>query len=61
MSKLRGWFGGSKESPAGANRYRISVKGQGDSTTVSVLNSQGAPESGDVGKRIVALLVDDLK
>jgi len=61
MSKLRGWFGGSKDTAGTANRYRISVKGQGDSTTVSVLNPQGAPETGEVGQRIVALLLEDLK
>jgi outer membrane protein assembly factor BamC len=61
MSKLRGWFGSSKDTGGTTNRYRISVKAQGDSTTVSVLNSQGAPETGEVGQRIVALLVEDLK
>lgn len=61
MSKLRGWFGASKDSAGTANRYRISVKAQGDNTTVSVLNSQGAPETGEVGQRIIALLVEDLK
>ncbi|MBX3606846.1 MAG: outer membrane protein assembly factor BamC [Piscinibacter sp.] len=42
-------------------RYRISVKGDGDRSTVAVLNTQGAPESGEAGKRIVKLLVEDLK
>jgi outer membrane protein assembly factor BamC len=52
-------FSSSKvEGPA---RYRVSVKGQGDKSTVQVLNSQGAPENGPAGQRIVALLVEDLK
>jgi outer membrane protein assembly factor BamC len=42
-------------------RYRIAVKGDGDKTNVTVQNSQGSPEASDVGQRIVALLVDDLK
>jgi len=42
-------------------RYRIAVKSAGANTTVSVLNNQGAPEAGETGQRIVALLVNDLK
>ncbi len=58
FSKL---FGGEKGSAAPA-RYRIEVKrGGGDNTTVAVLNSQGQPENGDIGQRIITLLVDDLK
>jgi outer membrane protein assembly factor BamC len=53
-------FGGGKPTQ-NPGRYRIAVKASGDSTTVSVLDAQGAPESGNVGKRIVALLVEDLK
>ena len=53
-------FGASKAAPS-PSRYRIAVKGSGDRTTVSVLDAQGAPESSEVGKRIVALLVEDLK
>jgi outer membrane protein assembly factor BamC len=45
----------------GPVRYRVAVKGEGDASTVSVLGSQGQPETGDAGRRIVALLVDDLK
>lgn len=53
---------GAKDDPAGGPaRYRVSVKGDGERSTVAVLNGQGAPEGGEVGKRIVALLVEDLK
>jgi uncharacterized lipoprotein len=31
------------------------------SSTVAVLDSQGRPESGEAGKRIVTLLLEDLK
>ncbi len=53
-------FGGS--APAAApTRYRIAVRGEGDKTVVSVLNASGAPEAGEAGQRIVAVLVADLK
>jgi outer membrane protein assembly factor BamC len=42
-------------------RYRVAVSGNGERSTVSVLNSAGAPESGENGQRIVALLVNELK
>ena len=54
-------FSGSKGATQNPSRYRIAVKASGDRTTVSVLDAQGAPESGEVGKRIVALLIEDLK
>ena len=42
-------------------KYRITLKSQGDATTVSVLNSQGAPESSVNAQRIVKVIADDLK
>ncbi len=52
-------FGGAKvEGPA---RYRVTVKADGERSTVQVLTAQGAPENGEAGKRIVSLLIDDLK
>ena len=51
----------SKAPASGPVRYRVTVKGQGETSTVQVLSSQGAPETGDAGRRIVALLVNDLK
>jgi outer membrane protein assembly factor BamC len=52
---------GKSDAAATPVRYRIAVKGEGDRTNVTVQNSQGAPEASDVGQRIVALLVNDLK
>ncbi|MBX3622444.1 MAG: outer membrane protein assembly factor BamC [Rhizobacter sp.] len=46
---------------SGPTRYRVSVKAEGEASTVSVFDAQGAPENGDAGQRIVKLLVDDLK
>ncbi|MDB5945326.1 MAG: hypothetical protein JWQ33_352, partial [Ramlibacter sp.] len=37
------------------------LKSQGDSTTVSVLNSTGAPEGSANAQRIVQVIADDLK
>ena len=42
-------------------KYRISVKSQGEATTVSVLNAQGVPESSANAQRIVQVIADDLK
>jgi outer membrane protein assembly factor BamC len=62
----QGFFGklfsfGKSDAGASPVRYRIAVKGEGEKTSVTVQNSQGAPEASDVGQRIVSLLVDDLK
>jgi outer membrane protein assembly factor BamC len=52
---------GRSDNTAAAVRYRIALKGEGERTSVTVQNSQGAPETGPVAQRIVSLLVDDLK
>jgi outer membrane protein assembly factor BamC len=63
-SKEPGFFGklfgaGSKDVPP--LKYRIALKSQGESTTVSVLNASGNPESSDNAQRIVKVLADDLR
>ncbi len=42
-------------------KYRISVKSEGESTTVSVLNALGTAESSANAQRIVQVIADDLK
>jgi outer membrane protein assembly factor BamC len=42
-------------------KYRINLKSQGESTTVSVLNANGAPETSADAQRIVQVIADDLK
>ena len=42
-------------------RYRVSVSSEGESSTVKVLDFNGAPENGEAGKRIAKLLIDELK
>ena len=57
LSKL---FGGSK-ADAAPLKYRIAVVSQGESTTVSVLNAIGTPDTSDNAQRIVKVIADDLK
>lgn len=63
FAKLLGFMGSkSADDPSGGPaRYRVTVKGEGDRSTVSVLTGAGAPENGDAGKRITTLLLEDLK
>ena len=42
-------------------KYRIVVRSQGESTTVSVLNEAGAPDASPNAERIVRVITDDLK
>jgi outer membrane protein assembly factor BamC len=51
----------SKDSTAQPLKYRISVRSAGESTTVSVLNASGAPESSANAQRIIKIIADDLK
>jgi outer membrane protein assembly factor BamC len=54
-------FSGDANKLSGPIRYRVNVKSEGETSTVSVFDAKGAPENGDAGQRIVKLLVDDLK
>ena len=58
FSKL---FGLEDKNAANLQRYRIALKRAGEKTQVVVQNSQGSPEAGETGQRIVTLLVDELK
>jgi outer membrane protein assembly factor BamC len=42
-------------------KYRVKVASEGTTSTVAVLDSQGQPETGEAGKRIVTLLLEDLR
>jgi outer membrane protein assembly factor BamC len=62
--KEKGFFGklfSPSEPTTAPLKYRINVKSQGESTTVSVLNANGAPESSANAQRIVQVIADDLK
>lgn len=62
--KEPGFFGKlfSRATPAEQPlKYRINLKAEGQTTTVSVLNASGAPESSQNAQRIVQVIADDLK
>jgi outer membrane protein assembly factor BamC len=59
LSKLFSF--GKKDDAGGPAKYRVSVKAEGERSTVTVLDASGAPENGEAGKQIVGLLVEDLK
>ena len=62
--KEPGFIGKLFRSAAAATpplKYRIVVRSQGESSTVSVLNEAGAPESSANAERIVRVITDDLK
>ncbi|NDP39546.1 MAG: outer membrane protein assembly factor BamC [Rhodoferax sp.] len=53
-------FGGSK-ADAAPLKYRIAVVSQGTSTTVSVLDASGKPDTSANAQRIVNVIAEDLK
>jgi outer membrane protein assembly factor BamC len=62
--KEKGFFGklfSRSEPTASPLKYRINLKSQGESTTVSVLNASGAPETSANAQRIVQVIADDLR
>jgi len=55
-------FSKKKADPAALAKYRVKVNAEGTTTTtVAVLDSQGKAETGEAGKRIVNLLLEDLR
>jgi outer membrane protein assembly factor BamC len=59
FSKL--FSSGSKDKGKSAQRYRISVKGTGDTSHVVVLDNEGRPESSRIADKILSLLNEQLK
>ena len=51
----------SRDKDAAPLKFRIALKSEGESTTVSVLNASGAPENSANAQRIVKVIADDLK
>ena len=63
-TKEPGFFGKLFSGPAAAStplKYQIALRSQGESTSVSVLNANGKPESSVNAERIVKVLADDLR
>lgn len=42
-------------------KYRITLRSEGEATTVSVLDTNGRPETSDNAKRIVQVIADDIR
>jgi outer membrane protein assembly factor BamC len=62
--KDQGFFGrmfSSTPKPSEAAKFQITVKSQGESTVVSVLNAKGAPDSSASAQKIVKVIADDIK
>jgi outer membrane protein assembly factor BamC len=58
LSKL---FSGSKDKEKSAQRYRISIKGTGNTSQIVVLDNEGRPESSRTSNKILSLLNEQLK
>ncbi|ABR89788.1 Uncharacterized conserved protein [Janthinobacterium sp. Marseille] len=55
-------FGSSKaDKDKAAARYRVAIKSSGDTSQITVLNSDGKLESSKTGERILSLLNEQLK
>ena len=51
----------SSSAASGPAHYRVAIKADANVSLVTVLDNQGAPEKGEAGQRILALLLTDLK
>jgi outer membrane protein assembly factor BamC len=54
-------FTSSKDKEKKAARYRIQIKGSGDSSSIAVLDNEGKPEISQTADKILGLLNDQLK
>ena len=54
-------FSSSKDKEKTAAKYRIVVKGSGDSSNIAVQNGEGKPEVSDTADKILGLLNEQLK
>ena len=54
-------FGAEAAKPSAPQKYRILVRGEGERSTVTVLNEQGQPEASDSARRILQFIAEDLR
>ena len=54
-------FGRKKNDDSGLAKYRVKVSSEGTTSTVAVLDSQGKTDTGEAGKKIAKLLLEDLR
>ena len=60
LSKLAFWKSG-KSDPNQNAQYRIYIQGKGDASSVKVLSREGGTDTSDTSKKILSLLLDQLK
>ena len=51
----------SSDAAPATTRYRVSVKSEGEKSTVRVLDDKGQQQTNEIAKRILNLLMDDLR
>ena len=61
FSKLLLGSSKDKTNAKSLSRYRVQVKGSGSSSIVTILNAQGAVDTGATAAHIATLLVQDLQ
>jgi outer membrane protein assembly factor BamC len=59
LSKLAFWS--DDEEVDKENQYQVKLRGEGDVTRITVLNSKGAPDSSDTAARILTLLHEQIR
>ena len=61
LAKLAFWNSSSKSDLSQSPQYRIHVKSAGASSTIQVLTREGGVEKSDISRKILGLLLDQLK
>jgi len=64
--KEQGWFSrlfswGSKDKPSSQIQYRIYLRGEGDKTRIQTLSAEGGIDQSESAKKILALLLEQLR
>lgn len=60
LSKLKFW-GDDKSKPADQAQYRIRVSGSAETTVVTILSKEGGADTSEPGRKILNLLLEQLK
>lgn len=60
FGRITGWFSSSQQN-AEALKLRLVLRGEGNRTTISVLNASGAPDTSANAQRIAKLIADELR
>ena len=60
FGRMTGWFSSSQPATE-ALKLRLVLRGEGNRTTISVLNASGAPDTSANAQRIAKVLADELR